>query len=169
MNYCAVVVDIIGVQWEFVVVTDGVFVFVFAFATVELTLEFAFWSTDVTILATYSVAPDTRAAVAGETCIGTLSLFTRSGVATTTGEGVGVGEVVAITTGEGGGLGVGVGLGGVVATTTGVGVVVVEGPEVAPSRNENLEKNKTKNKIPDKKRIEYKFCLFIIITLLYIS
>jgi hypothetical protein len=44
------------------------------------------------------------------------------------------------------------------------GVVAAGGVASNPSEKENLEKNKTNIKIPDKKKMEYIFCLFIIIT-----
>jgi len=82
-----------------------------------------------------SNAPDTIAAVAGETLIGTV-------VASVVVVAAGVAVVVAT------------------AFTTGVVVVAVVNPSTL-SRNENPEKNKTKIKIPDKKKIGYKFRLFI--------
>jgi hypothetical protein len=79
-----------------------------------------------------SNAPDTIAAVAGETFIGTV-----------------VASVVVVVAGV------------AVATAFTTGVVVAVVNPSTLSRNENPEKNKTKIKIPDKKKIGYKFRLFI--------
>ena len=61
---------------------------------------------------------------------------------------------------------------GVSSTPFTTGVVVVSGVVVGdasnPSKKENLEKNKTRNKIPDKKKIEYKLRLSInIVNIIY--
>ena len=129
-----------------VVVVVAIFVFV---ASAFATAACVFLITDTPIGMIESNAPDTIAAVAGDTCIGTVPAFVfgiATGVSTEFTTGVSTefttGVVVSFTTGV------------VVSFTT--GVVVVN-----PYRNENPEKNRTKIKIPDKKKIGYKFRLFI--------